>query len=107
MPDCEWLIRIVPFSRCASSDNAGTVGFGVGNASTQSGTICFHNSPCASIGNCSPANTFGYSEPNRKTDHASSCETNETGGRSSLVPLPSRTRLIAEGFVADGPGPAY
>src|SRR3954468_20353444 len=101
MPDCEWLTSTVPLIRCASSDKAATVGLGVGSASTQSGTSCFQNSASASSGNCWPGKIFGYSGPNLKTAHASSCETKPTGGNRSAAVLPSFTPLIAEGFAAE------
>src|SRR5436190_11553530 len=107
MPDCEWLTSTVPLRRRASSDKAGTVGFGVGSASIQSGTICFQNSACASNGNCIPAKTFGYSGPNLKMVHASSCDTDDTGGSCSATALPLLTRLMSAGLDADRPRDAW
>src|SRR5258708_33159689 len=88
MPDCEWLIRIVPLSLIASSESAGTVGLGVGKVAFQSLTICFQNSPCVSSGNCMPSKTFGYSGPKRKIAHAASWPAEKIGGSLAGGGLP-------------------
>src|SRR5476651_2113142 len=103
MPDCEWLINTVPSSLIANSDNAATVGLGVGNVGAQSGTICFQNSGNASSGNSMPGNVFGYSGPKRKIAHAASCPAENTGGNWSAGVLPSLTLLIADGLPAERP----
>jgi hypothetical protein len=103
MPDCEWLIRIVPLSLIASSESAGTVGLGVGKVAFQSLTICFQNSPCVSSGNCMPSKTFGYSGPKRKIAHAASWPAEKIGGIWSGGVLPSLTLLKVDGSVAERP----
>src|SRR5258708_21446768 len=103
MPDCEWLIRIVPFNLFASIDSAGTVGLGEGKVALQSLTICFQNSSSASSGNCMPGKTFGYSGPKRKIVHAASWPAEKAGGVLSSGALPSLTLLTSDGSSAERP----
>jgi hypothetical protein len=83
------------------------VGFGVGNAFNQSGTICFQNSPWASSGNCMPGNTLGYSGPNRKIAQAPSWAAPKTCGSASTPARPPFTCTMPDGSAADRPRAAW
>ena len=104
MPDCEWLIRIVPPSLIASCDSAGTVGLGVGKVAFQSATICFQNSllrlqrELHAVEHLRVLRRRSGRSPTRPRGPAE-----KIGGRSAAGALPIFTLLNGAGSIAERP----
>src|SRR5689334_18613092 len=107
MPDWEWLISTEWPTFPASSESAGTVGFGVAMPYAQSGTICFQNSACAARGNCILSKTSGYLGPKRNISQADSRPAEMNAGKVSAGALPVFTVFTDTGLPAERPRQAW